>query len=196
MYKMTNKYFSMPFALLLLFVGGVLFIQNSVAGSVEAAEYVIGPEDVLEISVWKEESLQRDVLVRPDGKLSFPLIGDIHAAGKTPDQLRAEIAVWLRKYIPDPVVTVLVTKVVAYKVYIIGQVEKSGQYTVGHYLDVMQALALAGGLTPFADEDNIKVFRRQNGEEIVIDFDFARVKKGRNLEQNIVLRSGDVVVVP
>ncbi len=193
---MINKYILKPFVLVFLSVGSALFVQNSVAGSVEGAKYLIGPEDLLEISVWKEESLQRDVLVRPDGKLSFPLIGDIHASGKTPDQLRAEIAGWLKKYIPDPVVTVLVTKVASYKVYVIGQVSKSGQYTVGRYLDVMQVLALAGGLTPFASESNIKIFRRQNGQEQVIDFDFAQVKKGRSLEQNIILQRGDVVVVP
>jgi len=193
---MIDRYILRFAFLFLLSVSGPFFIQSAVAGSVEGARYVIGPEDLLEISVWKEESLQRNVLVRPDGKFSFPLIGDLHASGKTPDQLRAEIAGWLKKFIPDPVVTVLVTKVASYKVYVIGQVTKSGQYTVGRYLDVMQVLALAGGLTPFASESNIKILRRQDGKEVVIGFDFSQVKKGRNLEQNIILRRGDVVVVP
>jgi len=158
--------------------------------------YLLGPEDVLEISVWKEEDLQREVLVRPDGKISFPLVGDLHAEGKTPEQLRHEIAGWLRKYIPDPVVTVLVKKVAAYKIYILGQINKPGQYTVGNYLDVMQALALAGGLNAFAAEDDIRILRRQGNNEQVIPFEYSQVKKGRKLAQNIILRNGDVVVVP
>lgn len=166
------------------------------SGSVIAAGYSIGPEDVLEISVWKEEGLQSEVLVRPDGKISFPLVGDIQAEGKTPEQLRHEIAGWLKKYIPDPVVTVLVKKIAAYKIYILGQVNKAGQYTVGMYLDVMQALALAGGLNPYASENNIQILRRQGDKEIVIPFEYSEVKKGRHLEQNIILKTGDVVVVP
>ena len=170
--------------------------QEPVSGSVNAAGYSIGPEDVLEISVWKEEGLQSEVLVRPDGKISFPLVGDIQAEGKTPEQLRHEIAGWLRKYIPDPVVTVLVKKIAAYKIYVLGQINKPGQYTVGIYLDVMQALALAGGLNPYAAENDIRIIRRQGDKEIVIPFEYSEVKKGRNLGQNIILKSGDVVVVP
>ena len=170
--------------------------QEPVSGSVNAAGYSIGPEDVLEISVWKEEGLQSEVLVRPDGKISFPLVGDIQAEGKTPEQLRHEIAGWLRKYIPDPVVTVLVKKIAAYKIYVLGQINKPGQYTVGIYLDVMQALALAGGLNPYAAENDIRIIRRQGDKEIVIPFEYSEVKKGRNLGQNIILKTGDVVVVP
>ena len=170
--------------------------QEPVSGSVNAAGYSIGPEDVLEISVWKEEGLQSEVLVRPDGKISFPLVGDIQAEGKTPEQLRHEIAGWLRKYIPDPVVTVLVKKIAAYKIYVLGQINKPGQYTVGIYLDVMQALALAGGLNAYAAENDIRILRRQGDKEIVIPFEYSEVKKGRNLGQNIILKTGDVVVVP
>src|SRR3989304_2025343 len=170
--------------------------QEPVSGSVNTAGYSIGPEDVLEISVWKEEGLQSEVLVRPDGKISFPLVGDIQAEGKTPEQLRHEIAGWLRKYIPDPVVTVLVKKVAAYKIYVLGKINKPGQYTVGIYLDVMQALALAGGLNAYAAENDIRILRRQGDKEIVIPFEYSEVKKGRNLGQNIILKTGDVVVVP
>jgi len=170
--------------------------QEPVSGSVNAAGYSIGPEDVLEISVWKEEGLQSEVLVRPDGKISFPLVGDIQAEGKTPEQLRHEVAGWLRKYIPDPVVTVLVKKIAAYKIYVLGQINKPGQYTVGIYLDVMQALALAGGLNAYAAENDIRILRRQGDKEIVIPFEYSEVKKGRNLGQNIILKTGDVVVVP
>jgi len=166
------------------------------AASAETTGYLIGPEDTLEISVWKEQTLQREVIVRPDGKISFPLLGDLQAAGRTPTQLREEITEKLKKYIPAPVVTVLVTKVAGYKIFVIGQVKKAGQYEVGRYLDVMQALALAGGLTPFASENNIIILRRTGSKESVLRFEYAAVKKGRDLGQNIVLESGDVVVVP
>lgn len=159
-------------------------------------EYLIGPEDVLEISVWKEEGLEREVLVRPDGKLSFPLAGDVQAAGRTPEQVQTEITERIQRYIPDPVVTVTVKTIGGNKVYVIGEVKNPGSYVIGRYVDVIQALTLAGGLTPFARENNIKVLRREGTREIVVSFEYAEVKKGRKLEQNIFLRGGDVVVVP
>ena len=115
----------------------------------------------------------------------------------TPGGLQAEITKRLKKYIPDPVVTVLVEKVAGYKVYVIGQVKTPGQYLVGHYIDVMQALALAGGLTPFAAENKIKILRRNNaGVETSIPFEYSSVAKGEDLKQNIMLKTGDMVVVP
>lgn len=159
-------------------------------------EYLIGPEDVLEISVWKEEGLEREVLVRPDGKLSFPLAGDVQAAGRTPEQVQTEITERIQRYIPDPVVTVTVKAIGGNKVYVIGEVKNPGSYVIGRYVDVIQALTLAGGLTAFARENSIKVLRREGTREIVVSFEYAEVKKGRKLEQNIFLRGGDVVVVP
>jgi polysaccharide biosynthesis/export protein len=159
-------------------------------------EYLIGPEDILEISVWKEEGLEREVLVRPDGKLSFPLAGDVQAAGRTPEQVQTEITERIQRYIPDPVVTVTVKAIGGNKVYVIGEVKNPGSYVIGRYVDVIQALTLAGGLTPFARENSIKVLRREGTREIVVSFEYAEVKKGRRLEQNIFLRGGDVVVVP
>lgn len=159
-------------------------------------EYLIGPEDILEISVWKEEGLEREVLVRPDGKLSFPLAGDVQAAGRTPEQVQTEITERIKRYIPDPVVTVTVKAIGGNKVYVIGEVKNPGSYVIGRYVDVIQALTLAGGLTPFARENSIKVLRREGTKEIVVSFEYAEVKKGRRLEQNIFLRGGDVVVVP
>lgn len=158
--------------------------------------YEIGPEDVLDISVWREKDLQREVLVRPDGWLTFPLVGNVEAAGKTAQQLENEIRQRLRKFIPEPVVTVTVKKIQGLKVFVTGRVGKPGEYMVGRYIDVLQALTLAGGLTPFAKEDKIKVLRKQGGKEVVIPFDYSEVKKGKRLEQNITLRSGDVIVVP
>lgn len=159
-------------------------------------DYEIGPEDVLEISVWKEKDLQREVLVRPDGWLTFPLVGNIKAAGRTAYELEQEIRLRLRKYIPDPVVTVSVVKIQGLKIFVTGRVNKPGEYMVGRYIDVLQALTLAGGLTPFAKESQIKVLRREGSKEVVIPFDYGEVKRGRRLEQNIKLRSGDVIVVP
>lgn len=158
--------------------------------------YEIGPEDLLEISVWREENLQREVLVRPDGWITFPLVGPLLAAGKTTQQLQAEITERLQKYIPNPVVTVTVQKIQGLKVFVLGRVEKPGEYVVGRYVDVLQALSLAGGLTPFANEDEIKILRRENGKERVIRFNYSEVARGRNLQQNIRLRAGDVVMVP
>ncbi|MGH8532228.1 MAG: polysaccharide biosynthesis/export family protein [Gammaproteobacteria bacterium] len=160
------------------------------------ADYLIGPEDVLEISVWREEGLEREVLVRPDGKLSFPLAGDVQAAGRTPIQIQRDIISKLEKYIPNPIVTVTVKTIGGNKIYVIGQVKTPGSYVVGRYIDVIQALTLAGGLTPFAAENDIKVIRRQGAKEIVFPFEYAEVKKGDHLEQNIFLKGGDVVVVP
>ena len=162
----------------------------------DAGGYLIGPRDLLEISVWKEEALQREVLVRPDGWLTFPLAGHVRAAGTTVGALQSEITRRLKKYISDPVVTISVKGVAGYKIYVIGQVGRSGEYTVGHYVDVMQALALAGGLTAFAAETKIKILRRERGKRFVINFDYGEAKLGRDLKQNIVLKRGDVVVVP
>ncbi|MGI9301326.1 MAG: polysaccharide biosynthesis/export family protein [Gammaproteobacteria bacterium] len=160
------------------------------------AAYRIGPEDQLEISVWKEEGLEREVLVRPDGGISFPLAGNMQAAGRTPAELEVEITTKIRKYIPDAVVSVSVSKISGYSVFVIGKVNNPGQFTVGRYLDVIQALTLAGGLTPYASEGKINVVRREDGREKVLPFDYGAVKRGRKMKQNIILKSGDVVVVP
>jgi polysaccharide export outer membrane protein len=166
------------------------------AGSETPDDYLIGPEDVLEISVWKEEGLQKEILVRPDGGISFPLVGDIKAAGKSAAQLQKEIAARLQKYIPDPPVSVSILKIVNNKIYVIGRVNKPGEYLTGRYIDVLQALSMAGGLTPFASENNIKVLRKEGGKEIVFPFEYGKVQAGKALEQNIRLKSGDTVVVP
>lgn len=158
--------------------------------------YQIGPEDVLEISVWKEEGLKKEVLVRPDGGLSFPLIGEVQAVGKTTAQIQKEITDRLEKFIPDPVVSVSLLKVVGNKIYVIGKVNRPGEFPAGRYVDVLQALSMAGGLTPFASENNIKVLRKENGKDVVMPFRYSQVQKGENLDQNIILKSGDVVVVP
>lgn len=159
-------------------------------------DYLLSPEDVLEVSVWKEETLTKQVVVRPDGAFSFPLVGDVLATAKTIEQVRAEIKERLKKYIPDPVVSVSLLKVTGYKIYVIGRVNKPGEFVTGRFVDVLQALAMAGGLTPFAAENDIRILRRVQGKEYVRKFRYADVRNGENLDQNLILRSGDTVVVP
>jgi polysaccharide biosynthesis/export protein len=146
--------------------------------------------------VWKEEGLKKEVLVRPDGGIAFPLAGDMQAAGKTARQLQQEITQRLEKFMSDPVVSVAVLKVAGNKIYVIGRVNKPGEYIAGRYVDVLQVLSMAGGLTPFAAENDIKVLRKESGKDLVYPFRYSDVKKGSNLDQNIVLKGGDVVVVP
>jgi len=166
------------------------------AASSAGPDYRIGPEDVLEISVWKEEGLKKEVLVRPDGGVVFPLAGEMQAAGKTVQQLQQEITSRLEKFMADPVVSVAIIKIAGNKIYVIGRVNKPGEYVTGRYVDVLQGLTMAGGLTPFAAENDIKVMRKENGKDVVFPFHYSEVKKGVNLEQNILLKGGDVVVVP
>jgi polysaccharide export outer membrane protein len=159
--------------------------------------YLIQPGDILEVSVWKEEDLQREVLVRPDGQISFPLVGDIDAKGKTVSDLRAEITARLQKYIPNLVVTVTVARILGKRIYVIGQVNNPGEFVVNPRVDVMQALSMAGGTTPFAKLGDIIILRRDNdGTQSAIRFRYNQVESGRSLDQNIVLSNGDVVVVP
>ena len=158
-------------------------------------DYKVGEGDLLEISVWKEEGLTKQVMVRPDGGLTFPLVGDVQAGGMTVDQITDELIKRLSNYMSDPAVNVAVVTV-NQKVYVVGKVNKPGDFTTPARIDVMQALAMAGGLTPFADADDIKIIRREHGREITFSFDYDEVTAGESLEQNIVLQRGDVVVVP
>jgi len=158
--------------------------------------YRLGAEDVLLVSVWKDEQLTREVVVRPDGMFSFPLVGDIQTEDRTVEAIRDDLVKRLTKYIPNANVSVAVTKIISYKVYVVGRVNKPGEYLVGHYTDVLQALSLAGGLTPFAAENDIKVMRRVKGTQQSIPFRYGDLRKGKDLEQNIILQRGDVVMVP
>jgi polysaccharide export outer membrane protein len=159
--------------------------------------YRINPGDVLQISVWKEQDLQRDLLVNPDGHFAFPLAGDMIAEGKTVEQLRVELVEKLSRFIPDVVVTVAAMQLNGNKIYILGQVARPGDFVMTRTADVMQAIGTAGGPTPFAKLDEIKILRRGNdGSQIAIPFKYSDVREGRKLEQNILLRAGDTVVVP
>ena len=158
--------------------------------------YVIGPEDGLDISVWKDDTLKTSSVVRPDGGISFPLAGEVMAAGRTAEQLREDIKKRLERYIPDAVVTVAVVHIASYRIYVLGRVNKPGDFAVGRDVDVLQALTLAGGLTPFAHENDIRVVRKIDGRTTTIPFRYADVLKDGDLAQNITLRSGDVLLVP
>jgi len=160
------------------------------------ASYKVLPGDVLQVSVWKEPDLQLELLVRPDGAISFPLAGEIWTANKTIADLQSELTTRLAKYINGPVVTVSITEVLGNKVYVIGQVNNPGDFVVNPQVDVLQALSMAGGTTPFADVANIKILRRSNSNQTALSFNYKDVIRGRNLAQNVMLKSGDVVVVP
>jgi polysaccharide export outer membrane protein len=161
------------------------------------APYHLQPGDVVEISVWKEQDLKREALVRPDGGLSFPLAGDLQVAGLTVAQVRQELEQRLVKFIPDVTVSVAMQQINGNQVFVVGRVNRPGAYKFERPLDVMQALSLAGGATEFAGVDNIRILRRgRDGRQQSLEFAYSEVARGRRLEQNIVLQSGDTVVVP
>ena len=174
-----------------------LFFSLSANAAVNAGDqYILGPEDQLRISVWNEEDLDRIVVVRPDGRISFPLVGELMAAGKSVGHVRDEITKRVRRYIPKAIASVSMEKVAGYRIYVIGKVNSPGQYILGSYVDVIQALTLADGLNPYADEKNIKIIRRKNNKDVIHSFSYDDIKKGKSLSKNITLISGDVVVVP
>lgn len=177
---------------------GVLMFALASAFAVNAADagYAVKPGDVLEISVWKEPDLQRTVLVRPDGAFSFPLVGEIDARGKSVSELNKIVADRLGKYIADAVVTVSLTEVKGNKIFVIGQVNKPGEFIVNPSVNVMQALSMAGGVTAFAATNDIKILRRSGTAQQAMPFQYGDVVRGKSLNQNIDLLSGDIVVVP
>jgi len=158
--------------------------------------YKIQPGDVLSISVWKEEELSLDIIVRPDGQISVPLAGEISAAGDSVENLRMQISAKLEKYIADPVLTVSVRSLSGNKIFVIGKVNRPGQFSIVRNIDVMQALSMAGGTSTYAALNDIKILRRENGKLSAMSFKYGEVEKGKRLEQNILLKAGDVVVVP
>ncbi len=159
-------------------------------------QYRLRPGDLLQISVWKETDLQSDVLIRPDGGMSFALAGEIDAAGHTVAELTSMLEAKIRRYIPDAVVTVTVKAAGGNRVYVIGKVNKAGEFPLIGPMDVMQALSLAGGATPFADMNAIKILRRNGDHQTSISFHYSDIAHGRKLDQNILLQNGDTVVVP
>jgi polysaccharide biosynthesis/export protein len=161
----------------------------------ESADYSIAPDDVLIIDVWKEPEISRTVPVRRDGKISLPLLNDVQAGGLTPTQLGSEIVEKLRTTVVHPQVTVIVAQMSSQRIYILGQVARGGAYPLVPDMTVVQALSIAGGLTPFAKQTKIYVMRIEGGENKRFPINYKEVVKGHKLEQNIQLKPGDTIVV-
>ena len=198
---MQNKTRIFSAILYVIFMFVALSVNAGTKGDTENASpkiaaYVIGPGDVLRISVWKEEGMEQEVLVKPDGGITFPLAGDINASGMTTLELTQELTKKLKRYIPNPNVTVSVLKAISNKVFVIGKVNRPGEFNATGYMDVLQALTMAGGLTAYADADDIKIIRRTKEGNKVMEFDYDDVASGERLDMNIILQAGDTVVVP
>lgn len=175
-----------------------IFLLAASSYADDIGDYQINPGDALEVFVWDEEALSRQLIVRPDGFVSLPLAGEFRAGGRTPAELGSAIATALTEYLNDePVVTVTMLAMDGNMIYVLGKVNRPGAFPVASRVDVAQALAWAGGLNTFADENDIQVLRRNaDGTQEAIEFNYAGVKRGKKLESNILLKSGDVVVVP
>ncbi|PYU28462.1 MAG: sugar transporter [Acidobacteria bacterium] len=158
--------------------------------------YVIGSEDVLDVSVWKEPDLSRTVPVRPDGKISLPLLNDVQAAGLTPLQLAAAITTSLNKFVTNPQVTVIISQINSQRFYLLGEVTRPGAYSLIPGMTVLQALSNAGGFTPYANSKKIYLLREENGKQQKLSFNYKDVIAGKRTEQNIVLKTGDTIIVP
>jgi polysaccharide export outer membrane protein len=162
----------------------------------KAPDYVIGTEDVLDINVWKEPEVSRTVPVRPDGKISLPLLNDVQAAGLTPMQLGAVVTEQLKKFMAQPQVTVIVTTINSRRVYVLGEVNRGGYIPLMPNMTVLQALSSAGGFTQFANQKQIYVLRYEDGKQIRYAFNYKQAVQGKDGTQNIILKPGDTIVVP
>lgn len=190
-----------PTTALLRLAASIVLMATSYSAAAQISDgeeglYLIQPGDLLEVSVWREEYLEREVSVQPDGRISFPLVGVVNAAGSTVEQVQERVASRLAQFIADPVVTVSIKEIRGNRIYILGQVQNPGQFIMNPQIDVMQALALAGGTTPFAELNDIRILRRSGNRQTLIEFRYGDIARGRNLQQNIVLQSGDVIIVP
>lgn len=160
-------------------------------------DYVIREEDTLEIFVWRQPELSRKVLVRPDGKISLPLVQDLQAAGLTPAELKKSLEEHLRKYLTEPNVTVIVDSTSSYKVYVLGKVNSPGVYQLQAPINILQLIAMAGGYQQFASTDSIVIIRNNGSTPSILEFNYKEAVKGKNLDRNnVILERGDVVIVP
>ena len=179
-----------------LWVACAIVAVTPIAPAAAQAGYHFNPGDLVRVSVWREEELDRQALVQPDGTISFPLVGQIAAAGRTPQEVQGEIVKRIETYIPEPVVTVELLEARGNKVYVIGEVEHPGEYQLGRPITAVQAISLAGGFTPFAGRGRIQILRRDTSGDTSIPFDYNAVADGKNLAGNIELLPGDTVIVP
>lgn len=176
--------------------GNNLPVDISTKSATDDPNYVIGPEDELIISVWKEPDISRSVPVRPDGKISLALLNDVQATGRTPMQLGSDISEKLKNFISEPQVTVIVAKINSQRIFIVGEVPRTGSYTLLPNMTAVDAISSAGGFTPFAKRTKIYILRKENGKVISIPFNYKEVVKNRKSDQDIVLKPGDRIVVP
>jgi polysaccharide biosynthesis/export protein len=201
---MTMRHVQLALVIIFVALAVPVYAQDtkasSPAGAPSAAaadpNYSIGPQDMLDISVWKEPDLTKVVPVRPDGKISLPLLNDVQAAGLTPTQLAESITASLKKFVTDPQVTVIVTEINSQRVYILGQVVRPGAYPLLPQMTFLQALSSAGGFTTFANMKRMYLLRQTNGKQEIHLFNYKEVIAGKNSEQNIILKAGDQIVVP
>jgi polysaccharide export outer membrane protein len=173
--------------------GAAAPVANAV---IPPADYVIGTADVLSVIIWREKDLTSDVIVRPDGMVSLPLLNDVHAAGLTPEEFRQQLTTAAARYVETPNVTVMVKTINSRKVFITGEIARPGPYSLGGPTTVLQFIAEAGGLLEYANKKNISIMRTENGKVTMLRFNYADVAKGRRMEQNILLKPGDTVIVP
>ena len=169
--------------------------------SVPPTEFLIGPEDVLVVTVWRNQELSKEVIVRPDGKISLPLIGDIAAAGLTAQALSKRIADALAEFMSTPTVSVQVKEINSYHIFVVGEVGKPGKIVLKSFTSVLQGISYAGGFTTFASRNNVHVVRMvKNGQgemkQVMIPVPYQDIVQGKNLEANFILKAGDVIVVP
>jgi polysaccharide export outer membrane protein len=193
--KMKLKHLSAMLMCCILITASHLWAADQMP-SRTTQDYIIGPGDVLDISVWNNEALTKTITVLPDGKIHYPLIGEVAAGGRTLAALQKELKDKIKKYVPNPELSVMVNKVNSLLIYVIGKVNSPGRFELNANVNVLQALAIAGGLNPFAKRGKIKIFRETNGKTRILPFDYDDVTDGEHLEQNIMLERGDVVVVP
>ena len=170
--------------------------SSSATQALGGPAYMLAPSDEIEVFVWKEEDLSRKITIRPDGGVSYPLVGEVQAAGRSVAELQNLMQERIRAYVPSAVVSVSLSKVAGYRIYVMGEVNNPGEFVLNHYVTVAQALTLADGLTPFAQQSDILIMRDQNGESSATKFNYKRFKRGKDLDRNIRLRAGDVVSVP
>jgi polysaccharide export outer membrane protein len=166
------------------------------AGVTPPTDYVIGPDDQLTIMFWREKDMSADVIVRPDGKITLPLLNEVLAAGLTPEQLRLKVTDEAKRYVEEPNATVVVRQINSRKVFINGQVGKGGPYPLSSTMTVLQLISMAGGLNEYAKASKISILRTENGKPLRFTFNYKEVIEGKNLKQNIELKPGDTVIVP
>lgn len=181
-----------------IFISVLFLVSFAVVSicSADDASYPVGPGDVLEISVWKDENLTREVIVPPDGVVSFPLIGDIDVNKMTVPLLRETVRERLSEYFEDTNVTVMLKQINSLRAYVIGKVNNPGQFPINMDTTVIQLLAMAGGLNPYAEGEKINILRQNGNQTVRMSFDYKQVSKGEALDQNIFLQRGDVIIVP